>query len=691
MFDQKQVRYLVTFVGLFAATRVIFLNQLGNSPLLDFLFLDSEFYLGWARGIHAGLGDPPGPYWLSPLYSYAMAAVLGATGSTNPMMVVIAQASLSVATLVLLAMITAKLFDTTTALVATALAVLYGPWLYYDGVIVTSSLILFLNACMLWLLIFRANLLGTDPSAGDASPLWPWVAAGLICGLSALARPAILFFPTLILLSLVIGRRRRRLIPAMVLLLCALLPTVPAVYHNWHETGGSFLTTTSAGANIYIGNRLGASGSYDETPFVVSSDPIREAEAYRSEASRLSGDSLSLAHASGFWFRQSVREIAQAPGEWIVLLIKKIWLTVQGGELPNNLSFHAVADYCPIVKAMPVRWGLLFPLAMAGLYYLRSRRKQFTLLWLYAATYLLTVLVFFSSSEYRFPLVLLLIPLAAVFLVGIARAVRQKQASSVVAPSVIYVCALFIANFPSQEVDRKVSPALDYANLGTTAMDYKKYDEAIPFFARALMRNDSLREARIGMGDALWRVGSFDDARREYRLAGVPAPDSLSGAPLASVLEELWQYTEHNDYPGGLAFLDHVFPPVDSAAPNEILLQRAMVLHKLRRYDEAAGSLALAGLREPGNPDWPYKAGMMAELAGKYELADSLYTHAISKFPTYAPARLALGTLAIRLKDYETAREQLRELKQIEIPDDSLKKKMQLMEIEVSAWERQRG
>ncbi len=693
--SKKFLRIFLVLAALFFVVRIIFFRQIADSALFQFLILDSDFYYNWARGLATGHGSPPGPFWLSPLYPFFLAGLFKAAGSVSVSLIMIVQFLLSLGTLVLLTLFTRKLFGDTVALVAAGLAVFYSPWLYYDGVILTASLILFLNSAILFLIVTRTDLIPpptrsaseedspppTPPvNGGETKSKWVWAAIGILTGLSALARPSVLIFAVLLMIVMV---RRARIssftfhVSSLVLFLGAILITLaPVLIRNWAVSGSPVLTTSSGGINFFIGNRAGATGMYDEFDFIRSFDPWREAEGFREEAVRRVGHELTLTQASRYWMGQALRDIATSPFEWLVLMVKKAWLTIQREELPTNLSFRGVAGFSPILGALPLRWGLLWPLAISGAFLIFRRQHPVRRLFVpYMAGYALTNVLFFSASEYRFPMILVLLPAAAYLLVSLWEMIELKQVKLLATVCGIYVLALVIANLPSQQVAIAAEPKGDYTNMGTVAVDYGMIAESIPLFARALTVDDTWRDARIGLAESLWKLGNFDDARREFQLAGVAPPDSISGEPLQSFLDEIYQHTEDDDYRGALEVLNRSFPP-DHDAPTDVWNARAMIESELGHYDRAADALVKAGDREQDNPDWLYRAGVLAETGKDTARAEDLYRKAIERYAAYAPARLALGFTALRQHDLETAKTQLEELQKIRISADSTRRRV---------------
>ncbi|MFZ5432205.1 MAG: tetratricopeptide repeat protein [Calditrichota bacterium] len=673
--ERRFLRLALLLGGLFVVVRIILFSQISDTPLLKLPILDSEFYYRWALRLAAGGGHPDGPFWLSPLYPVFLSGVFKAFGSHAIGLAVIVQFILSLGTLAAMVYYTRVLFGNTVALVTAGIAALYAPWLFYDGVLLSASLILFLNAALLLVLIVRGGFGETVQDTPGVSPIARdavWIMAGILCGLSALARPSVLLFALALMIWLIARRSPGSIRQFLFFALALAVIIVPVLLRNQRVSGSMVLTTSSGGINFFIGNRAGASGVYDELDFVQSFDPEREAEGYRQEAVNRTGHDLTLNQASRYWAGQAFDDILHNPGGWLRLVGRKLWFTLQREEIPTNISFRGAAGFAPILGALPLRWGLLLPLAAAGMILVWRRRKELRLLWIYAAAYLLVNVVFFSASEYRLPMILVLMPAAGCFIVEIINTIRQKDHRRLIMGIIIYIVALLICNAPSKFIKHTTLPSADYYNMATGYMDNHEPIPAISLYARSLTADPEYRPARLALADALWKMGNYDDARTEYERAGVQPPDEISGAPLQQFLEELYIYTEEDDYPGALEFLNRNFPP-DSAAPKEIWLNRAMVESGLKHYPEAISALEKGWALEPDSPEWPYKAGVLALASKDSTRADSFFTAAINRYPAYAPARLAKARLALAEQDSAEARSQLEELRRIYIPQDSVK------------------
>jgi len=680
MAARRSTHFLIPIVVLFVLVRLVHLRQLESSPFLELLALDPVYYHEWAIRLMQGLGHPPGPFFLSPLYPLFLSGIYSVFG-VNPAAAVAVQILLSTGTLILLFFAVRIFFDDTVAVVASLLALLYAPWLYFDGMLLTSSLILFLNALLLFLL---AHLLTGRTLRG-----WLWLVAGITAGLSALARPSILLFVVLLAGWYIIRKRDTTLVSrkprwraAIVLLIGTLIPLLPVLVRNMTVGGSPFLTTSSAGVNFYIGNRVGALGAIEELPWLKASDANTEAKLYRKEASRRTGRSLSLNQASRYWMKSAWHDIIHYPGSWLKTQARKLWLTVQDGEIRTNIGFKSVRSYCPVMRLTPMTWGFLLPLAAGGFFFLRRKREN-TVIVLYLIAYLAITMIFFSASEYRYPMILVLLPLAAQFFVGIYEGMRERQFKRILWAVVIYILVLVAANFPSKLRAELTNPSVDFYNLGSRAVNRGLIEESIPLYMRALAAEPDFRVAHLELARSLWQVGNYDEARIEFEKALMVPPDTLHGEPLNRILQEVKIFYEEEEYNKALAYIDNLFPS-EAAMPIEILASRGRVFEKLHRFEDAANVYSRMATRDSENPEWSYRAALAMRLTGDTTTCNSLLQIALDTYPAYAPARVELASNALARGDTAAVRTQLAELRRIRVPVDSIRQRIGELERVIS-------
>ena len=100
---------------------------------------------------------------------------------------------------------------------------------------------------------------------------------------------------------------------------------------------------------------------------------------------------------------QALKWITQHPGDWVVLLGKKLITLWNAFEIPDNYHYAFMrANFLPLLWPM-VTFALVAPLALVGLAMPFWRRKDVTALYLVCGFYLATVLIFYVRGRYRIP------------------------------------------------------------------------------------------------------------------------------------------------------------------------------------------------------------------------------------------------------------------------------------------------
>jgi tetratricopeptide (TPR) repeat protein len=388
-------------------------RALGTAQILDAAYYQDAALSLLGRRASPGLAGEVAfanlgyPYVLSWLYAR----------SPSPTSVLVFQALLGATTAVLTGMAAREAFGRrSVGLWAAGLCALYAPAIFYDGLLLIPSLSAFLGALLVWSLCRAIRLRS-----------WRWCAlSGLAIGLAAILRASQLLLLPFALVA--INQLARS--PARVrwpLLLAISLATascvVPIVTPQRVASGYWIPLTANGGMNFWVGNHPGAPGHYTDAPFLGSSKGgdyrhalVVERDRFLAEARRRSRDAaLSLAASDGFWWRETGRIIAAAPGEWLRVLAQKCRLVVNDYESRTNASFDFMAQVSPVLRWDPLRFGLVAILASLGALEclrLRDRRARWLLATLVAAP-VLTCVVFFVSGEYRHAAAPALLSLAA--------------------------------------------------------------------------------------------------------------------------------------------------------------------------------------------------------------------------------------------------------------------------------------
>ena len=468
--------------------RLAYLYQAVDTPLFDVLLIDSEFYDRRARAIVAGdwLGDQP--FFMNPLYPYFLAAVYALLGAEY-WWVGVVQAVLGTGSCYLIYALGRKLWRPQIGLLAAGMAAFYQPYVFYDGALLTAAPITFLNLAALYCL-----------AHAQGAARWLW-GAGLLLGLSATARPMVLLFVAVVAGWFVAqwGRRGWRQW-GWVVVGCGLVVGVVA-WRNYYVGGEWLLTTSSAGMNFYVGNHPEASGIYAQVDFLSSAEPDLERAAFIREAEARTGRALTPAQASRFWLAAGLRFVAENPLAYLALQGRKLYMFWNGVEAQNNLSLYLARDFVPLLRWCVLGWGLVAPLAIAG--WAASRRS--VLLDLYLASYLAACLLFFTSSEYRLPVVPVVLLYAACWMANVATWARGGARRRLLRSGLLVALVALPINYRDAGAERLTRKRVDYYNFGTLYQRRGAWAASERMFREALRIDPSFAPAATGLAAVLAR------------------------------------------------------------------------------------------------------------------------------------------------------------------------------------------
>ncbi len=582
--------------ALFAAAlclRAAYLWQVWDSPSVRYPMGDSLAYHEAALGVLAGEWPGEHVFYQDPLYPYFLAGLYRVFGPGSPG-VLLAQALLGAATVLLVYRVARRLFGPREALLAGAVAAVYPVFLFYDALLLKVSLSLFLLTLALDLLLWA------DAGGGARA----WLSAGFATGLATLTRGNYLVFLPVLLAWVWLSRptgapRRARAAGGVALGLG--LAIAPVTLHNFAASGDVVLVTSQAGQNFYIGNHRGnATGIYKAPPF-VRAHAHHEEEDFRAEAERRTGRSLSPGELSRYWLREGLAEIRADPAHFARHTLRKLRLLGNDFEVPDNQSFGFFRDHVSPLLRLPLPgFGAVLPLALCGMAF-AWRQRSARLLLLLVGVYAATLVVFYDLSRYRVPLVPVLLVFAAHAVFGIASRVRARRWRSL-APAAVFLAVSYPVAY--QEIAQD-----DYsfyrANLGIAHATRAR---------EARARAAALRES----GD---EVGARAALAREEELARQAESELRKGLDTRLRNARLQR-----------ALRDH-------------LAERTAGLEALGELEGAAAAAAALVALDPDDPEAQTRLGALYARLGDDARARAHLTRALLLRPGYPPARQALHRL----------------------------------------------
>ena len=505
-------------VSLAFAVRFAYLLEAQALPLFHATISDARSYWNWSDRIAGGdwLGDTV--FYQAPLYAYFLALVKLVVGADlwRVRLVQIALGSLACGVLFL----AGKQFLSRRAGIAAGLLLaLYPPAIFLDALIQKA------NLGLLWMTLLLWALARAQKTAGA----WRLGACGVLLGLLMLTREETLLLAPVLALWILVGLRTarfgRRALGLGAFLLGLALVLTPVVWRNARIGGEFVLTTTQAGPNFYIGNGPEAKGIY--VPLEPGrGDPIYErADAVaRAEAAR--GRELTPQEVSSYWFEVTFQHIQAHTGQWLALLLYKLRLLVNWYEIPDAEDQYFFERSSNVLRGLGhlLHFGVLLPLAAAGVMLEFARRRELAVLYAVLATTACGLLVFYLMARYRYPLVPGLALLAGAALVAGFERARAGRWRDLLPAGLVALALLPICNHTIFTRDYQLPQS--HHNMGAALVQLGRRAEAVLEFREALRFQPSVAETWAELGETLRSQHRLDEALHAFQQANQLRPES---------------------------------------------------------------------------------------------------------------------------------------------------------------------
>ncbi|MBD3367355.1 MAG: tetratricopeptide repeat protein [Candidatus Eisenbacteria bacterium] len=556
--------------------RVVYVLQVVDTPFFQTLGLDAKFYDRTAWSMLNGEGVE-GAYFMSPLYSWFLAGLYRLFGR-DLLIVRLVQSVVGAGSAVLTYRLADRIFDRRVALLSGFIAASYGAFIFYDGSVLMTPLLVFLSLLALYLLV---------EGAVRRHPLLI-LFSGAAIGLAAIGRASALVFTPVAALWLlfspprqeetegrVVRPLRRPLHLALLLIAGVAIVVAPVTIRNVVASGDPVLITSNGGLNFYIGNSEIATGGYEKPAGLdIVSDPdgelIAEADA---------GRDLSPSEVSSYWYARARRYIAENPGAWASLLTRKLAFVMSSYELPQLENYYFQRRYSQLLSTPLPGFAVVAPLGLVGLVLAWKRRRARILLYFFAV-YILTIVAFFVVSRYRLPAVPALIIGAAYAVVYFVERARELRWRSMVVPVLAVLALAVVVNANLYGIDRNRGFAQSHYRLGIIYGEQGETERAIREYEQAISIDPAYAKSYLNLGALLAEQGENEQAADVFRRAIRLDPEYADARiNLAIILERRGMYDE------ALAQIDTVLTHDPGSA--RALKERGIALYRTGRRDEA--------------------------------------------------------------------------------------------------------
>jgi tetratricopeptide (TPR) repeat protein len=444
---------------------------------------------------------------------------------------------------------------------------------------------------------------------------------------------------------------------------------LPVAVRNYAVAGGFYLTTSQFGPNFYIGNNPRADGTYASLRFG------RGAPEYeRTDATELAEHALrrtlTPAEVSSYWSDRALDFITGQPGAWLRLMGRKVALLVNATEMVDTEAQESHADWSWILRVGGWfgHFGVLAPLALAGLVLSWPVRSRLAVLYVMLAAYAASVLMFYVFARYRLPLVPMLLLFAASALATLPSWFRESTTTDRMRVLVPAALLAILCNWPvlskplmkaitetnlavalqaegatdaaathyrrAIEIQPDYSPA--YNNLGVLQRATGDVAGAIATYRRALSLEGDFPDAHYNLANALLAENKPDEAAEHFKVALQSIPDSAGAANNLGIA-----LSAQNRPQDAVA----AFRAAVAAEPNSAVAHRnlADALSAVGQIQESVAEFRRAIELDPKDPSAPYNLGVVLLQAGQPKEAVDAFNSAVRLAPESVDAHNNLG------------------------------------------------
>ncbi len=463
--------------------RIVYFIQYSGSPLMGYFPADQFYYLTWARRIAAGNWLASAVFEQGPLYPYLLGTGFAFLGEHVPAALLV-QMLVGAAACLLVYDAGRRAFSRPVGIVAGLATAVYGPLVYYEGMIMKEFL-----SPVLTLVAFDAGLRYGE----SRRPGWLCL-AGAAVGLACLIREnhILLLLP---LAACVVwpnspAPKASRVVLQHLgyLVIAAAICILPATLHNW-VVGRELVAATAGGGEVfYIAHGPAARGFYFPPPFVLAA-PYQEHEDFRREAQRRTGLEMSRGESSRYWFSEGFQEMLRQPGRELKFLAIKGAILLNDYDVPDSGSFVAARQFIPVLRWLPT-FGWTAGLGLVGLFLCVKQGRRCILPVGFVAAHAASILLIYNFGRFRVGMMPIWIMLAAMAAVTIVQGITQPDRSARTRSIILALVAAVLTAASFYPLHAGTFEFADARQVATLAMRHGDYQLAEQQLLRVL---DALR------------------------------------------------------------------------------------------------------------------------------------------------------------------------------------------------------
>ncbi|MGA1823072.1 MAG: glycosyltransferase family 39 protein [bacterium] len=402
--------FLITLIVVLALiVRIIALLSLKKSIYFDYLLWDEKLYHAWAVKLAKGAYKSSVVYEFPPLPAYIMALIYKIF-TPHHVYFRIFNIIFGVLTCFFIYCIGKELADRTVGLWACLIACVYKPFIFYSIVPLKTSLSLFLFSLALYLSVAQLN----------NESILKMILLGSIAGLMYSVRGNFIIFIPLLLIIILLHLYKLRaplrsfVTYTIVFILGLIIPLSPFMIRNYRISDKFRMTISQAGHTLYCGNNLENKDPYYRPVSFASPSPFKQGVQFTIEASRRLNKKLSPQEASSYWIHEVINIALKQPIAYTGKIFLKTLALFNQFEAGDHYSIDFISRFVKFFSFPSFTFCLILPFGMIGIFVNMLHSDKVKALSAIFFFYGLTLILFFTNTRYRLPLLVILIPCAVI-------------------------------------------------------------------------------------------------------------------------------------------------------------------------------------------------------------------------------------------------------------------------------------
>ncbi|MBC8427140.1 MAG: tetratricopeptide repeat protein [Deltaproteobacteria bacterium] len=499
-------KMLFLFLLLFAfalLVRTIYFVEFQENPFFEYVHPshDSLNVHNGALEISAGniLLDKKG--FKYPFYSYFVAGIYSLTHHTV-YGVWIFQFILGALAASLLFLIGTNLFNRTVGIICSLFYALYGPNLFYEGIMLRAALTEFLAVLSFYFLIRLEKKIsyGNLLLGGASLSLMIQCRANTVVLL-----PFVLFYLYFGTLGKKSFKFRLKYFSAFVLAL-ALVGTPLLLRGVYVEKRFHFYDP--GGPHVFL---MGNLVDYDGLGWHNGSPRYKEYQQRYGE---------KLLYDYKLVLKQVLKEISDSPIAFLGLYMRKAYYFFCNYEIPSNNNFYIYQKFSYLLRNPLGSFSLVVSLAFLGLIVSFKDYRRHLLLYIFLLGMTGSTLIFYNVSRLRMPAVPFYLLFSSAGIYSLFQFIKAKQLMNFIIAVLMIIALIICLNIRDVQKIREN----DYGMLGDAYFAEGMHDESIFQFKKSLAIKPQNALAHYNIGISFSKKGNHADAIRHFYEASRIAP-----------------------------------------------------------------------------------------------------------------------------------------------------------------------